>query len=59
MAKKKITKSLGKPSLFVRKMPESIYCDSLEVPNFEIQFYFPKDIKNGFNDLYNSHKENK
>lgn len=59
MAKKIITKSLGKPSLFVRKMPESIYCGSLEVPNFEIQFYFPKDIKNGFTDVYDSNKENK
>lgn len=59
MAKKIKTKPLGKPSLFVRKMPESIYCGSLEVPNFEIQFYFPKDIKNGFNDSYDSNKKNK
>ena len=52
MGKQLITKSLCKPSLFVRKMTESIYCGSLEVPHFEIQFYFPKDIKNGFTNSY-------
>ena len=39
-----------------RKMPESIYCGTIETPYIDVEIYFPKDLKNGFTDKYKNGK---
>lgn len=45
-----------------RKMPDSIYCGTIETPFIDVEFYMPKDLKGGFTNTYkkggvDEHKE--
>ena len=35
-----------------RKMPESIYCGTIETPYIDVEIYFPKNLDKGFTDTY-------